>query len=57
MSPDIFLKILLSVIGFLLVYVLYDIKAFLKETRQKLDNHCEDFERHVPHRRSTDRPA
>lgn len=54
MTPEIFLQILLAVIGFLLVYVLTDIKIYLKETRKKLDDHCEDFERHVPRRRSTD---
>lgn len=56
MSPETFLQILLAVIGFLLVFVLMDIKSFLKETREKLDDHCEDFDRHyIPNRRSTDR--
>lgn len=54
MTLDIFLKILLSVIGFLLVYVLHDIKTFLKETRNKLDVHCENFELHHFGRRATD---
>lgn len=51
-----FFGVLFSIIGFLLVHVLNDLKSFMKETRQKLDEHCEDFERHaIPHRRSTDR--
>lgn len=55
MTLDLFLKILLAVIGFLLVYVLNDIKVYLKETRKKLDAHCEDFELHsTHHRRVTD---
>lgn len=57
MNLDIFLKILLSVIGFLLVYVLQDIKTFLKETRNKLDTHCENYELHHHIRRSTDHPC
>lgn len=54
MNFDEFFKILLSVIGFLLVYVLSDIKVFLKETRKKLDEHCEDFELHHYKRREND---
>lgn len=54
MDFDDFFKVLLSVIGFLLVYVLSDIKVFLKETRRKLDDHCEDFELHHYARRQTD---
>jgi len=49
-----FIGLLIAVVGFLLVWVLNNIHIFLKETRLKLDEHCENFELHHYARRSSD---